>query len=393
MVTKRARTWFARGTLIAALVVVGVLGASTWMLSGVLIGDLLDAPPGEETTAIVEVRHSEIVLARTDRLAAPGRWAVASSTGFADLGEVLAADETTVTRRILRRDGVLASGMVVTVTRATFGADPRARGLRFSEVLIEGPDGDLPVWAIPGIGATWIVYVPDTGFSRAEALRVAGVASRLGFPIVVGGRTGEGVATDPEDADDLGEVPLAGGDLGSDRWREVEAVIRHALSVGAADVVIVGSGTGASAALLTARESRFASRIIGLVLDGALLDPATVADRRLEADKAPGFLIGWAKAAVTFRRGIDWNALDHIQVASQQVLPVLLFHGDRDDRFPIEDVRRYADLAGDARLVEVAGAGHGEAWNLDPLGYERALEQFLRDLAAESGGSGDTTQG
>lgn len=371
MVTKRARNWLARGTLVTIVVVVAVLGTSTWVLSSTLADHLLGTPPSEATTQVVAIGSAEIVLVRTDRAAAPGRWGARSATGFADLGDVVADDGVTVTRRILRRDGLLAVGMPVTITRVAFGADPAARGLAFAEILLEGPDGDLSAWTVAGADDTWIVFVPDAGMGPAESLRVAGVAARLGLPVVV-----------PFPARD-GEV-----DLGSRRWHEVDAAIGHALAGGAEEVVLVGSGTGASAALLAARVSRYDSRVVGLVLDGALLDPGVVGDRRLEADQAPGFLIGWAKAIAAFRRGIDWTALDHVRIAGDQSLPVLLLHGGDDDRYPVETARAYAAAAPDARLVEVPGAGHGDAWNVDPVSYERVLEAFLREVAVGPSGRG-----
>lgn len=371
MVTKRARRWLARGTLVTCLTVVAVLGTATWVTSSTIAEHLLAQPPAEGTTLVLAVRPAEVVLARTDRAAAPGRWAIRSATGFADLGEVLADDGVTVTRRVLRSDGILTTGMTVAVTRAVFGADPTARGLAFTEVLLAGPDGDLPAWVVTGGDDTWVVYVCDAGMGPEESLRVLGVAARLGLPVVV-----------PL------PVEATATDLGSLRWHEVDAAIGHALAAGAEEIVLIGSGTGASAAAIAARDSRYASRIVGLVFDGALLDPGSVADRRLAREQAPGFLLGWAKAMAAFRRGIDWAALDHTRTAAAQELPVLLFHGDGDDRFPLDAARAFADAAPDARLVTVAGAGHGEAWNADPGAYESALEGFLRDVAVGSSGRG-----
>ena len=113
------------------------------------------------------------------------------------------------------------------------------------------------------------------------------------------------------------------------------------------------------------------------MFDAPLLDPAEIADRRLAADKVPGFLVGWAKGVATFRFGIDWAGLDHLAAARDQGLPVLIIHGSADTRYPVATSEAYAAAAPNATLVVVPNAGHGEAWNVDPEGYRRALESFL----------------
>jgi fermentation-respiration switch protein FrsA (DUF1100 family) len=57
--------------------------------------------------------------------------------------------------------------------------------------------------------------------------------------------------------------------------------------------------------------------------------------------------------------------------------PVLLIHGERDKRFPLEFARRLqaAFPAGQAELFVARGAGHSES-SSDP-DYPRALRQFI----------------
>jgi hypothetical protein len=65
---------------------------------------------------------------------------------------------------------------------------------------------------------------------------------------------------------------------------------------------------------------------------------------------------------------------------------VLVFHGAEDEDAPIEASRQFAEALADlASLVEVPGAGHGEAWNVDPEAYERTLSRFLEQVSQPTG--------
>ncbi|HEX5631278.1 MAG TPA: alpha/beta hydrolase, partial [Acidimicrobiia bacterium] len=237
----------------------------------------------------------------------------------------------------------------------------------FLEVILEGPDGDMPTWVVSGSDDTWVVFVHDFGADRTESLRVLPELHRLGLPVVVPALDGAEVAARDR------------SDLGTERWRAVAVAVDFALGSGATDVVLFGSGAGASAVLLATDEGRYDRVTAALVLDAPLLDPAADTDRRLAADRVPGFLIGWAKAMATFRYGVDWTRLDHVARAVHQDRPILVIHGDRDVRFGLESSRAFVEAARDATLVVVAGAGSGEAWNLDPESYEAALSDFLEE--------------
>jgi pimeloyl-ACP methyl ester carboxylesterase len=62
-------------------------------------------------------------------------------------------------------------------------------------------------------------------------------------------------------------------------------------------------------------------------------------------------------------------------------VPVLLFHGDDDERAPIKTSDRFAEARPDiVTYYVVEGAGHVRAWNADPALYEQRVEEFLRQL-------------
>ena len=372
MVTKRARTWLARGTGVAVLAIVGTLGSSSWALSGTVAAELYLVDPATAVT-VIEVDARGVTLAADDRSTLPGTWGLVTETGTMVVGAIQSADDAEVRRRLLAATGAMDAGSAA-FDRIVYGPDPGAVGLPFSEVILDGPRGDMATWVIAGTDDTWVVFVHDSGTDRTEALRILGALSALGLPVVIPA-LGDEAADSAERAD-----------LGTGSFRHVTVAMDFALGSGAEEVVLIGSGTGASAALLAAADDRYDTAVPVIILDGPLLDAATVAEQRLRADKVPGFLVGWAKAVATFRFGIEWTALDHVATASQQLRPLLIFHGDADERFPLASSRAYAAAAPAATLVVVAGAGHGETWNLDPEAYEAALVAFLGETVVGPSG-------
>jgi fermentation-respiration switch protein FrsA (DUF1100 family) len=374
MVTKRARTWLTRGTVIAVLAMVGTLGGSSWALSGTIAAELYGSDPAPAVT-VIEVDARGVTLAADTSAALPGIWGLVTDTGTIVVGDIQTADDGVVRRRLLGATGATDPGPAV-FDRIVYGPDPGAVGLQYSEVILEGPRGDMATWVIAGTDDTWVVFVHDSGADRTEALRILPVLSGLGLPVVIPALAVG--AADPE-------TPA---DLGTGSFRQVTAAMDFALGSGAEEVVLIGSGTGGSAVLLAAADDRYDTAVPAIILDGPLLDAAAVAEQRLRADKVPGFLVGWAKALATFRFGIEWTVLDHLATASQQLRPMLIFHGELDQRFPLASSRSYSTAAPDATLVVVPGAGHGATWNLDPEAYEAALVAFLGDTVVGPSGLG-----
>lgn len=358
--------------MLAAAVIVGTLVIATWSLAGTLASSLLLVPAPPPGVAVISVDGGTITLAADPATTRPGVWGLVGDLGTLVVGDVESATETAVRREV--HGAAVDPGPAVRVDRIVYGPDPAAIGVPFSEVILEGTEGDLAAWVVPGSDDTWVVYAHDFGADRTEALRALRMLHELGLPVVVPDLRGDA-------------APGERSDLGMRRWREVAVAIDFALGAGANDVVLFGSGTGASAALLATAVNRYDRVTAALVLDSPLLDPAGDADRRLTTDKVPGFLIGWSKAVVTFRYGVEWAHLDHVAVAASQRRPVLIFHGDRDQRFSAGSSLAFATAAPEATLIGVAGAGFGEAWNLDPAGYEARLAEFLRDTVVGRSGA------
>ena len=284
-----------------------------------------------------------------------------------------------VTRSVLASEGSYASGERAVWDRLVYPT-PEARGLDHREVLLDGPLGPLPAWVTDGDSDTWVIFVHGAGSDRREALRSLPTAVDLDLSTIT-----------PAYRNDEGAPASSSGrhGFGRNEWRDVEAAVEFALAADATDVVLVGFGTGGSIVSVFMAHSPLAARIGALVLDAPVLDVEVLVDRIAREDKVPGFIVDWSRAMASFRFGVEWSALDHLQSAGEVTIPVLLFHGSDDDYAPLASSQEYADTLGElATLVIVDGAGHGEAWNLDPEAYEATLASFLADVVRAGEGSG-----
>ena len=82
------------------------------------------------------------------------------------------------------------------------------------------------------------------------------------------------------------------------------------------------------------------------------------------------------------RFDIEFDDMGYLEDVDRLSTPILLFHGDSDDRIPVETSDELADARPDLVMYErVPGAEHVHAWNIDPERYESAVESFLGVVA------------
>lgn len=135
---------------------------------------------------------------------------------------------------------------------------------------------------------------------------------------------------------------------------DVELAVRslpgmlEAAGVSSGGAVLLGHSAGGHLVLLAAYEG-----IAGVLALAAVTDLAETARARLDGAAAQEFMGGEPEELSE-----AYAAADPLRLPAPPSR-VVLVHGDRDDRVPVEFSRRYAAHAG-ARLHEVAGADHFE---------------------------------
>lgn len=359
----------------AALIILLVLVviAATWAYSeqiesGLLAAEL--APPVYDLEVLI-VGGGRVTLSGGAEV--PGIWGLEWETGYARVGPVSSVTAVGVTRPLLEAAGYLRPGLAARLDPLVYESDPADAGLAYEPVIVEGPLGNYPAWRTEGSDDTWVLLVHGRDSSRRQALRALPSLAASGFPtLTVTYRNDQG-------------APSAGGrsGLGDPEWEDLEAAVGYALDQGAADVVLMGFGTGGTTAAIFLRESDLASAVVGLVLDSPVLDPGAAVDAHARSRNVPGFIVGWAKGLAMLRFGMDWGGLSQVGPDARFEVPILLFHGGADAEAPVEVSDRFAALhPGLVTYVRTPGAAHAASWNLNPEAYEAALAAFLGEVAA-----------
>ena len=368
----RAVAW---GVGLTTLLVVAVAIAPTaWVTAEVYNGLFeVDRSPDSFAIDVVGVGKGSITLRGDDAdLRRPGIFGLEWASGYAQIGVLLSSDESTVTRVLSSSPGPLVGEQVRLDTPAYTGDPLTALGLPFEDVLVPTPSGGAPAWLVGGPSETWVIMVHGRGGDREETLRPLPLLTDMGLS-----------ALSITYRNDI-EFPRADSDgyaFGAKEWMDLEAAVRFASERGAREVVLFGYSMGGAIVMSFLRHSELASSVQGIVLDAPVLDLSQVANQGLSDGGVPGFLHGPIRRAVTLRFGVDWSDFDYLGEAKQLRVPLLLFHGDDDDIVPVDASRSFAASRPDlVHYVEVAGAGHVQAWNADGAGYEGELRVFFTEL-------------
>jgi hypothetical protein len=395
--------------LTAFSLVTALFGGVGWYYSSILL---------RPTRAVLypdlvrEVQAGQVWLEWSERAALPGRWAVRWAEGMVIVGSPVdnmltnaaapandhhdgaviesdgVGDHAPVGRTMVCRPALTgplpAPGTPVVLDAGLYDPDPRALGLDFEDVVVHSPVGRCPAWLVPGASPdTWVVAVHGRGADRRECLRALPELNRLGLPVLA-----------ISYRNDLVAPPSPDGHyhLGDTEWEDLEAAVRYALDRGASRVVLFGWSMGAAVTGAFLDRSALADRVAAVVWDAPVLDWRATLRQQASLRGLPAGvsrLLPALLAAVTrWRIGIDFDRFDLARRPPRVRPPTLLFHGTRDTAVPVGPARALAAAAADAgwplRYVEVAGAEHTAAWNVDPEAYRRALAAFLAPVAPES---------
>ena len=361
--------------IVVVLGVLGVAGAGWWVQQRALHPSHADP----YTIRVLAVDPGRVALARTRYDHDPGRYRLEWPGGSAATTGIVGQDRHQVVRSVADQGGVpLKAGMHVRF-ESPYRGDPRsALGLSFDDVQLSSRRGPLPAWVVAGSLSTWAIIVHGWSGTRQDGLYLLPALHALGIPVML-----ISYRNDP------GAAAGAGGlvRFGQAEWADLDPAVAYARGHGASGVVLIGASMGGAVVTEYVRRSALASSVRALVLDAPELDLG--ADMRYGA-RAHGLrgplnwvVIGAGRLAMRLRAGINFGELDQNNHARQFHVPILLFQGDADDAVPVRGADSFARARTDLiTYVRIHGAGHVESWNVDPVRYERALQDFVQRLTS-----------
>ncbi|MFC5245123.1 alpha/beta hydrolase family protein [Streptomyces atrovirens] len=371
----------ARATAAAVTAVIGA--AATAVAAGRLASDAaLRMPPGgplptEPGLTVHATAAGRITLTRDFATLRPGRHGLTGDGFHAVVGPVLpdppdSAD--TVVRRLERVTyGTPEPGDRARLTPNLYVGDPGgALGLDHTDLDVPGELGPLPAWFVPGARDTWVIAVHGLGTTREHTMNLMEFLHRHRFPVLAPAYRGDpGAPRSPDGLNHLGET----------EWRDLDAVLHHAVDSGARRVVLYGWSTGATMALRAAARSEVRARVAGLVLDSPVLSWEATLRALAAARHTPGALLPLAVRAAQGRTGLYGDRRPGALHLDRIAVPTQIFHGPDDTVAPWRFSRRLAaDHPDTIALHTVRGAPHGAMWNADPEACEEALRRFLTPL-------------
>ncbi|MEU0285931.1 alpha/beta hydrolase [Streptomyces sp. NPDC052492] len=333
--------------------------------------------PTEPGLTVHATAAGQVTLTRDLAALRPGRHGLVGRGFHAVVGPVLSVASNpadTVVRRLERVTyGTPEPGDRARFTPNVYVGDPgTALGVDHTVVDVPGELGPLPAWFVEGARDTWVIAVHGLGTTREHTLNVLQALRRNQFPVLAPAYRGDPDA--PRSPDGLNH-------LGETEWRDLDAVMRHAVDSGARRVVLYGWSTGATMALRAAARSEARDRVAGLILDSPVLDWESTLRALAHAHRTPGALLPLAVRAAQGRTGLYGDHRPGALHLDGITVPTHIFHGPDDTVAPWRFSRRLAAAhPNTVTLQTVRGASHAAMWNADPDTYEESLRRFLTPL-------------
>ncbi len=360
------------------LLALAALAGGGWYYSDSLKSGALqpDRDPDKRDLQVVAIDGGQVTLRATDAASDDGDWTKDGTFGlegpdaYGQVGPIRQIDAHQVTRTFTPLLGLPKVGDPVRLDSFAFPDDPRqAFGIEFQEVAIDSALGELPAWFLDGPRDTWAIFVHGKGASRKESLRMLPSVTDMGFPaLAITYRNDPAAPAGPDGFYRYGQT----------EWEDLQAAAEYALQRGAARLVLIGYSMGGAIVVNFLYQSPLAERVAVAVLDSPVLDFDATVEWGGRNRWSPGFLKTAGKTIAGWRFDIDWNELDYLRRAGELRTPILLFHGDADQKVPVETSDELAAARPDiVTYVRAAGAGHVRSWNADPASYEAAVRDFL----------------
>lgn len=332
----------------------------------------------------IDADNGTITLGTNPDTSLPGRYGLfyGAPERYLRLGGVVGPIGETVTRRLESPAGGLQASGPATFS-GWYYSTPDELGLDYRDVVVPTPVGDAPAWLFPAEQPTgrWVVIIHGRGTTRSECLRAVPVWRDAGYTSLVVSYRNDGDA--PPSADGL-------YGLGDTEWRDVDAAIDVAVSMGATDIVLMGWSMGGTIAVQTALRSDRANLLRGIVLESPVLDWARVLAFQADAGRIPvplrtaaisAISSPWGRALTGLDTAVDFSGLDIVSRAAELTVPMLLLHSDDDGFVPSSGSHELAAARPDLVTFDpFTVARHTKLWNYDEARWTRAITDWANAL-------------
>ena len=252
--------------------------------------------------------------------------------------------------------------------------DPGDVDAPFESWEIDRPGGvRLPVWDVPGHLDSGPILVLVHGWGRSRLTWIPHLEDwrRRGSRLIMLDLRGHGDA-EPD-----------GAGLGDTDVDDLIILLQRLDAAAETPVIVIGRSLGATVAILAAAET---DRIDGVVAVAPYETLQVPLRQRLRLRGLPSGYVSWL--AIQGLRVIGRHPRSTIAAAVRTDVPILVVLGDADPISPPGDAIAIADAAPKGRREIVAGAGHGNHWDLARDRLDAAVDQLIHDASTSHAGSG-----
>jgi alpha-beta hydrolase superfamily lysophospholipase len=170
--------------------------------------------------------------------------------------------------------------------------------------------------------------------------------------------------------------------LGESEWRDLDAAVRAAYSMGAKHIVLYGGSMGGAIVLKFLANSPLADRVSAVLLEAPMLSVPRMIDNLGYVHHMPAPLTWTALQLTNWRLGFDVHRIDALRFPLKVHPPTLMLQDMADRVMPLSAAREF--VSNSARqgwaieYSEFPNAGHGETWNSDPERCEALIRRLLQ---------------
>lgn len=146
-------------------------------------------------------------------------------------------------------------------------------------------------------------------------------------------------------------------------------------------MVLFGVSLGSATVLMTGA-LELPDNVKGIMADCGFTTPEAIIKFKSGLPKkvADVFYV-FARAGARLFGGFDPNSDSPVRAVKKLKLPVIFYHGEKDDYVPFCMGRElYENCASEKYFFSVPGAGHASSSSIDTEGYEKATEEFLERI-------------
>ena len=253
-------------------------------------------------------------------------------------------------------------------------------GLAYQEISFPAADGlTLRGWLIPAesADAPAVVYAHGAGQDQRSGLSLVPPLHQAGYTVLLFSYRGHGYS----DSDGRGIT------YGFRESEDIDCAVRFLRQTRRISRVgIIGYSIGASSALLSAARNPDIQAVVAVAPFASAWE-VWMANR---PSFLPHFILDWVRRVVEWHKDISLAAMDLTQlIAYIAPRPLLLVHGNCDERIPLSQVEQLFAAAGQPKAFWlIGGETHG---SIRSHGLEANMERVIRFL--DEAFQWDSTQG